>query len=92
MKKVVLLLMLIASLQAFSLDGMIDSISNKVSDSIGDKVSKSIDNYEDTDDTNSGSSVDQDKFKKLKELVIMREKGYLTKEEYQEEKKKLLSK
>ena len=94
MKKLSLLLIFISSLSAFSFDGMIDSISNKVADSVGNKITKSIDDLgnDDSDSEQHKQSTDKNtKLAKLKELVSMRENGYITKSEYLEARKKLLS-
>ena len=94
MKKLSLLLMLLSSLSTFSLDGIIDSISNKVADSVGNKVSESIDTIgsgENKDKTSNQTESQNTKFDKLKELVKMRENGYITKNEYIEAKKQLFS-
>lgn len=97
MKKIALLVVVVSSLCAFSLDSMIDSVadtvSNKVSDAVSNKVSETIDNVgQDNKQKNIQSNSSESRLDKLKELVQMRDEGYLTKEEFVKEKKQLLSK
>ena len=89
-KSLVLVGLLISLLNAFSLDSMIDSVSDRVSDAVGNKVSDSIENYGSESDKEHKVEEKKDKFAKLKELVEMRDAGYITKEEFQEAKKELL--
>lgn len=92
MKNVIGGLLVAVSLSAFSIDGMIDSISDKVSDAVGNKVSQSIENYgsESSETKVEHKEKSVDKLEKLKELVKMRDAGYLTKEEFVAAKKELL--
>lgn len=97
MKKITLLVVFVSSLCAFSLDSMIDSVadtvSSKVSNAVSNKVSDTIDNVgQDDKQKNIQSNSSESRLDKLKELVQMRDAGYLTKEEFLEEKKQLLSK
>ena len=91
MKGVLLAFFVVLSLNAFSLDGMIDTISNKVSDAVGNKVSESIESIgsDDKEPEYTEVKTSEDKVAKLKELVAMRDAGYITKEEFQKAKKEL---
>ena len=90
------------SINAGYLDDLVDRVTKKIEKKTDEIVDKKTDEYLETDDKNNTvnqeSTADDepqtsgtDKISKLKELIKMKENGYLTDEEFEEQKAILLS-
>jgi len=89
------LLISVSSMKADFFDNLIDKVSNKVTDKVSDKATEkaghTVDKlFEENKSKEVSDYKNTDKIAKLKELIMMKEKGYLSNSEFEKEKKILL--